>query len=872
MENCSKSNEDLVRELRHLKAQLSVFKDEEKPKAVVKQRQEQDQRIKHVLLSMHRISRLIMSENDPKSLIRLCCEHLNQELGYYNSWIALLDENGSVKATAASSGCKKGVESLRKHLEKNKFPSCMTEALQKEGTVLVTEPNPDCCPDCSIACTHEDRVGMACRIEYGNRIYGVLVAAVPKRFGHNEEERKLFGELARDMGFALYKIEASDRQREQEFLLAAVYQNTPLIMILLDDQRKVRRINRLACEYLGRPSSEMLGRPCGEVLHCLYNQDDPKGCGFGAFCSECKVRMTVIDTLETGRDHHDVEAVLPFEIEGNEKNIDLLLYTTRIQFQKQHMVLVTILDISERKRSEIALKDSEQLFRSLIEGAPDAVFVQHGNRFVYLNSSAVSLFGGDSTGQFIGEDVMGRFHPDSRQALTSEIQTLTALQKPFHAIDLICVRLDGSLVPVELSAVPINFHGKRSALVFVRDITERRKAEEERLCLEKQIRQTQRLESLGVLAGGIAHDFNNILMIVMGHAELTLEKVSSMSNAHENIQEIINAAHRAADLCRQMLAYAGKAPSAFEVTDLSLLINQMTHLIQNSISNKTLLDLQIEPEISSIHADRGQIRQIVMNLIMNASEAIGDQKGVITVKTGVKKCDQNYLAKTALDSKPVTGMYVYLEITDTGCGIEADKKDRIFDPFYSTKFTGRGLGLAAVIGIVQTHRGAIDVYSEPGKGTTIKVLFPAMENNRESSAKKKLSETAKKSDFSGAETILLVDDEKSLLDLGTNMLEVLGFKVLTASDGLEAVEIYRQRQNEIDLVLMDLTMPRMDGAEAFSRIYELNPAVRVVLVSGYSEEDISLRFAGSGLAGVLQKPYTFKKLEELISKIIHEKG
>jgi PAS domain S-box-containing protein len=474
------------------------------------------------------------------------------------------------------------------------------------------------------------------------------------------------------------------------------------------------------------------------------------------------------------------------------------------------------------------------------------------------------LFGGESADQFIGRELTEYFHADYHQALNDHIRTLVMLQKPFHSVDQVCLRLDGSQVPVELSAVPITFQGKKGALVFVRDITERKKIEEERWSLEQQFRQTQRLESLGVLAGGIAHDFNNILMIVMGHAELALEKMSPVSAARENIREIINASQRAADLCRQMLAYAGKAQSIFEKIDLSELIGEMAQLIKNSISNKTVLNLNLSHGLSLIHADLGQIRQVVMNLIINASEAIGDQNGIITVKTGVAPYDKDYLCKTALDDKLVPGKYVYLELHDTGCGIENDKKDRIFDPFYSTKFTGRGLGLAAVMGIVRAHKGALHVFSEPGKGTTFKVLFPEMENNGGNMGVQESHEISGVSTWSGCGTVLLVDDEKSLREVGAKMLETLGFNVLIASDGLEAVEIYRQRQKDIDLVLLDLTMPRMDGVQAFAKLCELNPDIQVVLASGYSEEDVSLRFAGKGLAGVLQKPYTLSKLRELL--------
>ena len=400
---------------------------------------------------------------------------------------------------------------------------------------------------------------------------------------------------------------------------------------------------------------------------------------------------------------------------------------------------------------------------------------------------------------------------------------------------------------------------------FAFDVTERRRAEEEKRNLERQVQQAQKLESLGVLAGGIAHDFNNILMAVLGHAELALAEISPMSPARGNLTEIATAARRASDLCRQMLAYAGKASIALERVVLRDLVEEMAHLLKTAISKKAILNLNLERGLPPIEADPSQIRQIVMNLIINASEAIGDRSGVITVSVGATRCDEEYLSRTELQETLTPGLYLHLEVADTGCGIGEETRSRIFEPFFSTKFTGRGLGLAAVLGIVRAHKGALKVYSEQGKGTTFKILFPALTDGEEATRSPEPSSLA---DWQGQGTILLVDDEESLIALGARMLEHLGITVLTAADGLQAVELYRERGKEIDLVLMDLTMPHMDGAEAFGELRRLNPDVCVVLASGYSHEDVASRFAGKGLDGVLQKPYTLAKLREALAELM----
>jgi signal transduction histidine kinase/HAMP domain-containing protein len=400
---------------------------------------------------------------------------------------------------------------------------------------------------------------------------------------------------------------------------------------------------------------------------------------------------------------------------------------------------------------------------------------------------------------------------------------------------------------------------------FAFDVTKSKRAEEEKRGLERQVQQAQKLESLGVLAGGIAHDFNNLLMVVLGHAELALKEISPMSAARGSLAEITTAARRAADLCRQMLAYAGKASFTLERVGLRDLVEEMAHLLKTAISKKAILNLNLERGLPPIEADPSQIRQIAMNLIINASEAISDRSGVITVSVGATRCDEEYLRKTELREALTPGLYVHLEVTDTGGGMDAETRSRIFEPFFSTKFTGRGLGLAAVLGIVHAHKGALKVYSEPGKGTTFKILFPALTDGEDATRSPEPSSLA---DWRGQGTILLVDDEESLIALGARMLEHLGFTVLTATDGLQAADLYRKRGKEIDLVLMDLTMPHMDGAEAFGELRRLNPDVRVVLASGYSHEDVASRFAEKGLDGVLQKPYSLAKLREALAGLM----
>jgi len=383
----------------------------------------------------------------------------------------------------------------------------------------------------------------------------------------------------------------------------------------------------------------------------------------------------------------------------------------------------------------------------------------------------------------------------------------------------------------------------------------------ERLYLEKQILHAQKLESLGVLAGGIAHDFNNILMAIMGNADLALMRINKESPVVENLRRIEQATAEAADLAKQMLAYAGRGKFFVENIDLNRLLEEMLHMLEVSISKKVLLRFSPTPNIPTIEADATQVRQIIMNLVINASEAIGDNGGVIVITTGCMDCDKNYLKDIWLDEDLHEGLYVYLEVVDTGCGMDKETMLKIFDPFFSTKFTGRGLGMAAVLGIVRGHKGAIKIFSEPGKGTTFKVLLPAS-----SVPAKSIVHDSKPDVWHGGGVVLLVDDEEFVRGVGKEMLQELGFNTITANDGREAVDIFKQT-DDISFVILDLTMPEMDGEQCFLELRQLQPDVKVIISSGYNEHEVTQKFADKGLAGFVQKPYKLSTLKKVISGI-----
>jgi CheY-like chemotaxis protein len=316
-----------------------------------------------------------------------------------------------------------------------------------------------------------------------------------------------------------------------------------------------------------------------------------------------------------------------------------------------------------------------------------------------------------------------------------------------------------------------------------------------------------------------------------------------------------------ADLAMQMLAYSGKGKFVVEDINLNILLEEMLHMLEVSISKKAVLRINPHQLLPAVAADATQMRQIIMNLVINASEAIGEKSGVIAISTGCMDCDRSYLKDVWLDENISEGLYVYLEIADSGCGMDKETLAKLFDPFFTTKFTGRGLGMAAVLGIVRGHKGAIKVYSEPHRGTTFKILLPA--GNRPAEI---FNGTSQHDNWKGAGTVLLVDDEETVRGIGAEMLRELGFTVITADDGREGVEQFKQTP-DISFVILDLTMPHVDGEQCFRELRQLKPDVKVIMSSGYNEQEVTQKFVGKGLSGFIQKPYKLSILEEAIRKI-----
>ncbi|QXE92170.1 PAS domain-containing protein [Geomonas subterranea] len=544
--------------------------------------------------------------------------------------------------------------------------------------------------------------------------------------------------------------------------------------------------------------------------------------------------------------------------------------TTKVPLRDETGAVVGVLgiydNITERKAIEEARDRALAMLESLLASSPTGILVYDGESGACVKANqAIATMVGGTVEQLLSQNfrsiasfketgiyALGELVLDDGQTRAMEVDINTSFGKSFE---------------VEVFLSRFDVEGRHHLMFISVDLTERKQLENEKRLIEAQMLHVQKLESLGVLAGGIAHDFNNILMVVLGNADLALLRLPPGSPACENLVQIEQAASRAADLARQMLAYSGRGKFVIENLDLTRVVQEMAPMLEVSISKKALLRYDLAPDLPPVSGDATQLHQVILNLVINASEAIGDGTGVISISTKLTECDRAYLSESWVDDRLPEGAYVVLEVSDTGCGIDREVIPKIFDPFFTTKFTGRGLGMAAVLGIVRAHKGAIKVYSEKGKGSSFRLLLPCVHGAADHPEPSPLREL-----WRGSGTVLLADDEESIRVLGSDMLRALGFDVTLACDGREAVELFKTGMDDIVCVLLDLTMPYLDGEQTFRALRAIKPDVKVIMSSGYNEQEVSQKFAGAGLSGFIQKPYKVVEMSRKLSEVLGGKG
>lgn len=663
-------------------------------------------------------------------------------------------------------------------------------------------------------------------------------------------EIKAMHDSAGQSGRREEEIEALLRACQQQ--LHALMEHSPSAIFMKDLQGRYLTVNRRFAEMHGRTRDHFVGRSDMDL-----------------FSPEVASRLRLSDArvLSSGK---------PIELEdslmlpnGNHTSI-IHKFPLMDEHGNVHGLCGISTDISERKRAEAEVRESRRQLESLLGQLPGMAFrfINDGHFSpVYVSRGALGLTG-HSARDFI-EGVI-RFeeviHPDDRDRSRASIAVAVKKRRSFEAEYRIIDRSGRVKWVLERGQGVYDDEGK---LLFVEglaiDITQRKDAEAEKLLVERRLLEGQKLESIGVLAGGIAHDFNNLLTGIIGNANLAALEIPETSRVQQNLHQIEIASQRAAELCQQMLAYAGKGRFMVHRIEFGSLVENTVPLLRASISKRAKLNFEFTQGLPPVLADPTQMRQIVMNLVLNASEALGDQDGEINITTKLVRPTAEDFAGGASVIPPELGQdFVLFQVRDTGCGMTAETMSKIFDPFFTTKFAGRGLGLAAVQGIIRSHKGGLRVISSPGKGSTFTLLFPVVTGATEPGAPRR--NTAPPWRREGL--ALIIDDEDHVRNVTADMLRSCGMRTELARDGYEGIDLFRAKPQEFDLVLLDMTMPRLSGEETLSLLREVSPDVRVLFMSGYNRREVVDGLSGSGILSFIQKPFTLESLREQLQTIL----
>jgi len=524
--------------------------------------------------------------------------------------------------------------------------------------------------------------------------------------------------------------------------------------------------------------------------------------------------------------------------------------------------LYALRDITERRASDEQRLRLERIIQTMTQGF--AIISAEDGAIMSTNPSFDQMHG-CREGELISrkfETLLDGSAEDS-QAAAKEMISYT-VNEGFWEGEMNCRKSDGAAF-IAHARLNLHEHGESRLISVIQvDITEQKQLEQEGRRLQEKMLETARLESVGVLAGGIAHDFNNLLTGILGNASLMYDQLSPSSPLRPRVKDVVAASQRAAELTRQLLAYAGKGRFLLEKVELNSLVQEIARLARMAIPRSARLTIRAGEELR-IDGDRGQLHQLLMNLIINGAEAIEDRSdGSVTVSMEREHLDSDAVAALFSPESLKPGEYVVIEIQDNGVGMAPETISRIFDPFFTTKFTGRGLGLAAAMGIVRGHKGAIRVYSEIGVGSTFRVYLPVAGNDGNAVEQ----EEPATAELMGTGTILVIDDEESVRKMARHTLEFYGYRVIEAENGKRGLEIFEENGKYVSLVLLDLTMPVMNGEEALQSIQRIRPRVPIILSSGFNETEALRRFGSASVSGFLQKPYTSAKLAETVRKAL----
>lgn len=629
----------------------------------------------------------------------------------------------------------------------------------------------------------------------------------------------------------------------QDTQVVGPYENLPVGYQSLDSEGYILEVNSTWLKMLGYQKWEVLGHWFGDFLE--EPQEDIFKARFQKFKELGQVNN--VEFLMKKKDGSRIPVSFTGRIRRDAKG----------NFLKTHCVMQ---DISQQKAIEKQLLESEEKFSKVFMMNPELILINRLDDETILDGNEAFF---KNTG-YTREEAIGKtslalnlwLDPEQRKTFFSEVKAKGSCE----GVEFVLQRKDKSRKVLLLSGRIVEINGIPCLITIARDITQLKEAERDRINLETQIMQSQKLESLGVLAGGMAHDFNNLLTGILGNAELLRQELPPHSAEYTRVKQIELAAQRAADLTRQMLAYAGKGKFHTQNIHIPNLLSQLNELINISLGKYTQLKIELGKDLPLVHGDAAQIQQLIMNLVINASEAIPGREGLINLRIYTEYLDKEKLIRLEPGKELAEGNYVCIEVEDNGMGMTPEIMAKMFEPFFSTKFTGRGLGMPAVLGIVHSHKGTLQVESQEGKGTRVRVYFPAMGHNQENHvpAKEPLSKG----------TVLLVDDEEMIITLTRKFIEKAGYNVVESTNAQAAIATFSRSPEEFCLAIIDINLPGMNGFLVADQLRPINPELRLLFSSGLFTEEDYLRQKNIPNSAMIQKPYRYQQIVEKIESLL----
>jgi len=640
--------------------------------------------------------------------------------------------------------------------------------------------------------------------------------------------------------------QAEERLWKSEQELWAIYENAPMVMVLIDKNKKIRKMNIPAVNMSGLTPEESSSFGIGKILHCI-NADNNNGCGFEPECKFCKINNAVIDTFKSEKGNIAIEAPVTCQTKAGLKKRWVFLSTSLLKLHEEKLVLVCMEDITMRKQAEENIRISNLKWQTTFDSINDSRCLIDIDGNILQHTSATKNFTKIKDKNLEGMNCCKVFHVSPELEKSCPFTKMKESKK----IESKLVQIDNKWTNFYVYPIFDDSGNLIQAVHIAKDYTGQKQS-------ENILLKTSRIEATTTLAAGVAHDFNNLMVGVLGNAELVKMKYKLEKKAVTMLDNIITSALKAGDLAKQLLAFAKGGKYHPEVTNLNDTIREALDLNKISVPERIIIKKNIEPDLWNVMADPVQMNQALMNLCINSVESI-NKKGKIIITSKNIEVDETF-AKQHHGLK--AGIYVCVTVEDTGAGMDKETLAKVFEPFFSTKFLGRGLGLATVFGIIKNNGGHIFVDSEPDKGTSFQIFLPALDVQK-IIEKKKETEVV-----SGSETILVIDDDYMVLDVTKHILETFGYNVLVAHSGYEAIDICRQFKNKIHVALLDIGMPVFGGAEAFPILKDARPDMKIIICSGYELDGETQEILDGGADAFVQKPFKAGSLMMTIKNVL----